>query len=90
MERKKNNERTDGQVSRDSPLSLRRYKTIIVPERYLTKYLTLVYMEKKNERTNEQISRESPLSLTRFTTPSLHSIASLRLLAFKVSETIVL
>ena len=69
MERKKN-EGTDEQISQESPLSLTQYKSpslqsiprlrllaVIVPEKSLTKNLTLTYMErKKNERTNEQIS----------------------------------
>ena len=69
MERKKN-EGTDEQISQESPLSLTQYKSpslqsipslrllaFIVPEKSLTKNLTLTYMErKKNERTNEQIS----------------------------------
>ena len=69
MERKKN-EGTDEQISRESPLSLTRYKSpslqsipslsllaVIVPEKSLTKNLTLTYLEKKkNERTNEQLS----------------------------------
>ena len=66
MERKKN-ERTDEQISQESPLSLTQYKspslqsiprfrlvTVIVPEKSLTKNLTLTYVERKmNERTNE-------------------------------------
>ena len=98
MERKKN-ERTDEQISRESPLSLTGLKSsslydipslrllaFIVPEKSLTKNLTMAYMEtKKNERTEEQISRESPLSLTQYKS-SLQSIPILRLLAFTVSE----
>ena len=99
MERRKN-ERTNEQISRESPLSLTRYYSsllhcipslrllaFIVPEKSLTKNLTLAYMERrKNERTNEQISRESPLSLTRYKSSLLHCIPSLRLLAFIVPE----
>ena len=69
MERRKN-ERLSEQISRESPLSITRYKSSllhsipslrllssIVPEKSLTKNLTLTYLEKKkNERTNEQIN----------------------------------
>ena len=65
-ERKKK-ERTDEQISRESPLSHTGYKSsslqsipslrllaFIVPEKSLRKNLTLVYMERrKNERTNK-------------------------------------
>ena len=99
---RRNNERTIEQISRESPLSLKRYKSssllhcipslrllaFIVPEKSLTKNLTLAYIERrKNERTIEQISRESPLSLKRYKSSSLlHCIPSLRLLAFIVPE----
>ena len=99
MERRKN-ERLNEQISQESPLSLTRYKSLllhcipslrllafIVPEKSLTKNLTLAYMERgKNGRLNEQISRESPLSLTRYKSSLLHCILSLRLLAFIVPE----
>ena len=84
------------QVSRESPLSLTRYNSSllhcipslrlpasIVPEKSLTKNLTIAYMERrKNERTYEQISRESPLSLTRCGSSLLHCIPSLILTNF--------
>ena len=99
IERRKN-KRTNEQISQESPLSLTRYKSsllhcipslrllvFIIPEKSLTKNLTLAYMERrKNERTNEQISRESPLSLTRCKSSGLHCVRSLRLLAFIVPE----
>ena len=67
----KEDEGTDEQINQESPLSLTGYKSqslphcipnlrllaFIVPEKSLTKSLTLTYTEKKkNERTNEQIS----------------------------------
>ena len=60
-----------------------RFLAFIVPEKSVTKNLTLAYIgRRKNERTNKQISRESPLSLTRYKSSLLHGIPSLRLLAF--------
>ena len=73
MERKKN-ERLNEQISQESPLSLTQYKSsllhcipslrllaFIVPEKSVTKNLTLVYIERrKNERTNEQNKRRKP------------------------------
>ena len=98
-ERRKNVRKIE-QISRESPLSLTRYKSsllncipslrllaFIVPEKSLTKNLTLAYIERrKNDRTKEQISRECPLSLTRYKSSLLHCIPSLRLLAFIVPE----
>ena len=73
MERKKN-ERLNEQISQESPLSLTQYKSsllhcipslrllaVIVPEKSVTKNLTLVYIERrKNERTNEKNKRRKP------------------------------
>ena len=96
----KQNERTDEQISQESPLILTWYKSnalktkpslrllaFIVPENSLTKNFTLAYIgRRKNERTNERISQESPLSLTRYKSSLLHCIPNLRLLAFIVPE----
>ena len=103
MERKKNEKKkkkTNEQISRESPLSLTRYKSslqhcipslrllaFIIPEKSVMKNLTLAYTERRmNERTNEQISQKSTLSLTRQKSTLLHCIPSLRLLAFIVPE----
>ena len=73
MERRKN-ERLNEQISQESPLSLTQYKSsllhcipslrllaVIVPEKSVTKNLTLVYIERrKNERTNEKNKRRKP------------------------------
>ena len=62
------------QISQESPLSLTQYKSsllhcipslrllaVIVPEKSVTKNLTLVYIERrKNERTNEINKRRKP------------------------------
>ena len=86
------------QISQESPLSLTRYKSsslqnipslrllaLIVPEKSLTKNLTLTYMERrKNERTNKP--RKPIVSYTRYKSSLLHCIPSLRLLAFIVPE----
>ena len=94
--RERKNERTNEQISLESPLTLTRCKSsllhfipslrilvFIVTENPLMKNLTLAYIvRKKNERIIEQISWASPLSLTQYKSSSLHCIPSLRFLAF--------
>ena len=64
-----------------------RLLAFVVPEKSVTKNLTMAYIERtKIGRTHEQISRESPLSLSRHESSSLQGILSLRFLAFRVPE----
>ena len=98
MERRKN-ERTNEQISQESPLSLTRYKSsllhwipnlrllaFIVPEKSVTKNLTLAYMERRKNELNEQISRESTCLLQDISHHYCIAYLSLRLLAFIVPE----
>ena len=85
MEKKKN-ERTNEQISRESPFSLTQCKSSLLHWIPRLRLLDWPIWGKKNERTDEQISREGPLSLTRYKSWLLHCIPSFRLLAFIVPE----
>ena len=94
------NERLNEQISREKPLSLTQYKSsllhciprlrllaFIVPEKSLTKNLTLAYIERrKNETINEQLAEKAHCLLHNKIHHYCIAYQVLRFLAFIVPE----